>query len=47
MNLLGVLVGAATGVLSGCGVGGGTLLVLYLTAVAGLEQYQAGGVTLR
>lgn len=46
MNLLGVLVGAATGVLSGCGVGGGTLLVLYLTAVAGLEQYQAGGVNL-
>ena len=46
MNLLGFLVGAATGVLSGCGVGGGTLLVLYLTAVAGLEQYQAGGVNL-
>lgn len=46
MNLLGFLVGSATGVLSGCGVGGGTLLVLYLTAVAGLEQYQAGGVNL-
>ena len=46
MNLLGFLVGAATGVLSGCGVGGGTLLVLYLTAVAGLEQYQAGGINL-
>ncbi len=46
MNLLGFLVGAATGVLSGCGVGGGTLLVLYLTAAAGLEQYQAGGVNL-
>lgn len=46
MNLVGFLVGAATGVLSGCGVGGGTLLVLYLTAVAGLEQYQAGGVNL-
>ena len=31
---------------SGYGVGGGTLLVLYLTAVAGLEQYQAGGINL-
>ena len=46
MSMLGFLVGAATGVLSGCGVGGGTLLVLYLTAVAGLEQYQAGGINL-
>lgn len=46
MNGLGFLVGVATGVLSGCGVGGGTLLVLYLTAVAGLEQYQAGGINL-
>lgn len=44
--MLGFLVGVATGVLSGCGVGGGTLLVLYLTAVAGLEQYQAGGINL-
>ncbi len=46
MSMLGFLVGVATGVLSGCGVGGGTLLVLYLTAVAGLEQYQAGGINL-
>lgn len=46
MNWLGCLVGVATGVLSGCGVGGGTLLVLYLTAVVGMEQYQAGGVNL-
>lgn len=46
MTVLGVLVGVATGVLSGCGIGGGTLLVLYLTAVAGMEQYQAGGVNL-
>lgn len=38
--------GVATGVLSGCGVGGGTLLVLYLTWVAGMEQYQAGGINL-
>ena len=46
MNVVGFLVGVATGVLSGCGVGGGTLLVLYLTAVAGVEQYQAGGINL-
>lgn len=46
MNVVGFLVGAATGVLSGCGVGGGTLLVLYLTAVAGVGQYQAGGINL-
>lgn len=46
MNVVGFLVGAATGVLSGCGVGGGTLLMLYLTAVAGVGQYQAGGINL-
>lgn len=46
MNLIGFLVGAATGVLSGCGVGGGTLLMLYLTWAAGVEQYQAGGINL-
>lgn len=46
MNLVGFLVGVATGALSGCGVGGGTLLMLYLTWVAGVEQYQAGGINL-
>ena len=34
--LLPLLVGAATGVLSGFGVGGGTLLLVYLTAFAGV-----------
>ena len=34
--------GAATGVLSGFGVGGGTLLLLWLTLVQGMEQLQAG-----
>lgn len=38
--------GAAAGLLSGCGVGGGTLLLLYLTAVAGVEQQVAAGVNL-
>ena len=45
-HILALLVGAATGVLSGCGIGGGSLLILYLTAVAGVEQYTAGGVNL-
>ncbi len=40
------LVGAATGVLSGFGVGGGTLLLLWLTLVQGMDQFQAGGVNL-
>ena len=32
------LAGAVTGVLSGFGVGGGTLLLVYMTAFAGLDQ---------
>ena len=44
--LLPLLVGAATGVLSGFGVGGGTLLLVYLTAFAGVEQRQAQGINL-
>lgn len=44
--LLPLLVGAATGILSGFGVGGGTLLLVYLTAFAGVEQRQAQGINL-
>ena len=39
-------VGAATGVLSGFGVGGGTLLLVYMTAFAGMEQRLAQGINL-
>lgn len=39
-------VGALTGVLSGFGIGGGTLLVLWLTLVGGYSQLRAGGVNL-
>ncbi len=39
--LVPVLAGAATGVLSGFGVGGGTLLLIYMTAFAGVEQHLA------
>ena len=44
--ILPLLVGAATGVLSGFGVGGGTLLLVYLTAFAGVDQHQAQGINL-
>ena len=40
------LIGAVTGVLSGFGVGGGTLLLLWMTAVEGMRQSQAGGINL-
>lgn len=44
--VLDFLAGALAGVLSGCGVGGGTLLLLYLTGMAGMAQAQAQGMNL-
>lgn len=44
--VLSLLVGTATGIVSGFGIGGGSLLVLYLTAFAGVAQYTAGGINL-
>lgn len=44
--LIPFLVGAATGILSGFGVGGGTLLLVYLTAVLDMEQQTAQGINL-
>ena len=41
-----LLVGTATGILSGFGVGGGTLLLVYMTAFAGLDQHLAQGINL-
>ena len=41
-----LLAGAVTGILSGFGVGGGTLLLVYMTAFAGLEQSLAQGINL-
>lgn len=46
MTFLNFLIGTATGVLSGFGIGGGSLLVLYLTAFTGMEQTIAGGINL-
>lgn len=40
------LVAAALGFLSGLGVGGGSLLILYLTLCLGIEQSAAQGINL-
>lgn len=40
------VIGAATGVLSGFGIGGGTLLILWLTLAVGMDQLHAGGINL-
>lgn len=41
-----LMAGAVTGLLSGFGVGGGTLLLVYMTLVAGIEQPLAQGINL-
>ena len=46
MNILAFFVGLLTGVISGFGIGGGSLLILYLTSFAGIDQYIAGGINL-
>lgn len=43
---LSILTGLVTGILSGFGIGGGSLLMLYLTLVAGLTQQAAAGINL-
>lgn len=45
-TVIGITVGLLTGILSGFGIGGGSLLLLYLTLFAGVPQYRAGGVNL-
>lgn len=44
--LIAALAGAVTGVLSGFGVGGGSLLLIYMTSVKGVPQTLAQGVNL-
>lgn len=46
MTVIAVVVGLLTGIISGFGIGGGSLLILYLTAFAGADQYTASGVNL-
>ncbi len=41
-----VIVGTLTGILSGFGIGGGTLLMLYLTIIVGIPQQIASGTNL-
>lgn len=41
-----VMAGLAAGVLTGAGIGGGTLLLVYLTNFGGMEQRAAQGVNL-
>ena len=44
--LIAGLAGVICGVLSGLGIGGGTLLMVWMTAVMGLEQRVAQGINL-
>lgn len=44
--LIAALAGAVTGVLSGFGVGGGSLLLIYMTSFAGVSQTLAQGINL-
>ncbi len=46
MNWIDILIGFATGIISGFGVGGGSLLILYLTAFNNVNPFTAGGVNL-
>ena len=41
-----LLVGLITGVVSGCGIGGGSLLMLYLTVIAGVATNEAAVINL-
>lgn len=44
--ILPFIVGTLTGVLSGLGVGGGSLLLIYLTTFAGIAQQEAQAINL-
>ena len=44
--IIALLVGAVTGVISSWGIGGGTLLVLYMSAFTKIQQQAAQGINL-
>jgi len=46
VTVLAFVIGVLTGIISGFGIGGGSLLILYLTAFMGISQYNAGGINL-
>jgi Predicted permeases len=41
-----IIIGLLAGILSGFGIGGGTLLILWLTLAENMSQLQAGGINL-
>ena len=44
--MMGALAGLVCGILSGMGIGGGTLLMVWMTAVEGMAQEAAQGINL-
>ncbi len=46
MNIISILAGAACGILSGFGIGGGSLLMVWMTAVLHMEQKTAQAINL-
>lgn len=44
--IIALLAGLATGILSGFGIGGGTLLLIYMTTFAHIDQDMAQGINL-
>ncbi|SHI06343.1 hypothetical protein SAMN02745823_02175 [Sporobacter termitidis DSM 10068] len=46
MNIVSILAGFVTGILSGWGIGGGSLLIIYMTVFAGVTQQAAQGINL-
>lgn len=46
LGIMHFFVGILTGILSGFGVGGGSLLLIYLTTFAGIPQQEAQGINL-
>ena len=46
MNILNIMVGLICGVLSGFGIGGGSLLMVWMTAIMSMEQQSAQTINL-
>lgn len=46
MNVVSIIAGLATGILSGWGIGGGSLLIIYMTVFSGFTQQAAQGINL-
>ena len=46
MSMLDFFIGVVSGICSAMGVGGGSILLLYLTAFAGYDQLSAQGINL-